>query len=62
LTCAVCGLEAWQLASVSDPFVDSCYSVCRDCLAPLWVKMAETRRREFAEAEALRAGERFRIA
>lgn len=36
--CACCGMETKALAVVMDPFLDSCYGVCRKCLASLHTK------------------------
>lgn len=33
--CVTCGAKTEALATVMDPFMDSCYGVCRDCLSSL---------------------------
>lgn len=30
--CRTCGAKTEQLAVIMDPFLDSCYGVCRTCL------------------------------
>lgn len=33
--CATCGAKTERLAVVMDPFTDSCYGVCAECMAAL---------------------------
>lgn len=50
--CKCCGAETERLAVVMDPFMDSSYGVCADCMAPLYEGYRKHLTRHLAAAVA----------